>query len=208
MNIEWKLLTGSVLLLLFSLVVDAAMIMGGIYYQDEADDNLAKLKKSIAVLRSQKQQQEDQGHILATIQPQYERLRQQGLVGPEPRMSWVEALKDAEKVLQLPGPIHFKLEPSRPYVPPFPLPTNKDFQLFASRMEVTVGLLHEGDLLEWIEFMEQKQVGLFHFKQCKLQGVGKELQEEQKLKVGINLQGFCVMDWFNLREMEQKIKVK
>lgn len=204
--IEWKLLTSALLVLGLSLLVDVGMIVGGMQYRDEAEEHLDKLHKTIATLQKQKKEMSTQSRILAEIMPRYERLRQRGLVGVESRMGWMESLKEAEQSLKLPAPIRYKLEPARPLVPPFPPPPNSGFQLFSSRMELTLGLLHEGDLFNLIDFLEKKRVGVYHIRQCGLRHQPRDPKEGAATGPGpgVNLQGGCVMEWFSLRETEVK----
>ncbi|MBF0153202.1 MAG: hypothetical protein HQL64_05630 [Magnetococcales bacterium] len=205
-HIEWKMLTGSMVLLLLSVLVDIGVILAGLQYSSDAVDNMDKLNKTIATLQGQKRRQEEQNQLLVVMKPKHEELLRRGVVGQEPRMSWVEAIKEAEQVLRLPSSILFKLEPARLISPP-PVPlAGNDLQLFASHMEITLGLAHEGDLFDFIAFLEKKNVGLFHFKKCKLQAVTNDGQTGQTPRIGVNLQGVCHLEWFTFREAHGKAK--
>ncbi|MBF0427904.1 MAG: hypothetical protein HQL94_03210 [Magnetococcales bacterium] len=198
------MLTRGLMILGFSLLLDVGLITVGWYYNDDAEVSLEELQKKIASLRAQLKKQENQSQILAMMQPKYDALRQLGAIGPEPRLQWVEALHEAETTLKLPTPIRYKLDPIRLYTPPFPLPQGQGFQLYASRMELTLGLVHEGDLFDLMDFLEKKKVGFFQFTQCKLDTMTNEPLEGKKLKAGVNLKGMCLLEWFTFQSMDNK----
>ncbi|MBF0626801.1 MAG: hypothetical protein HQL91_01130 [Magnetococcales bacterium] len=204
-RIEWRLLTRAMVLLLVALVSGIGMILVGWHYLDDANLVLDKLRRSIVALQNNLLQQEEQGRVLAMIQPRYDALRQQGVIGPEPRLQWVESIREAEAALKLPVPIKYKLDPARAYTPGYPVPPSQDYQLFASRMEMTIGMLHEGDLLALIAFLAQKKAGLIQFTQCRMQ---PQSDAKPAGKAGsrfkVNVQATCQVEWFNFRETESK----
>lgn len=198
-NIAWKMLLGNLVVLFFSLLVDGAMIYGGIEYSDESVKKRDNLQATIIKLRSQAKQQEEQSRLLTTVLPKHAALQRMGVLGGEHRMAWVESLKEAEQVLKLPAPIRFKLEPTRLSTLASSMPPSQDLQLFSSSMEVNFGLLHEGDLLDLIAFLEKKSVGLFQVKKCQLQAVATDPAQSTRFKAGVNLQGGCLLEWFSFQ---------
>ncbi|MBF0296789.1 MAG: hypothetical protein HQL96_16515 [Magnetococcales bacterium] len=202
---EWRRLTGSGALLLFSLLVDAGMILGGMAYLEDAEETLAKLRASIATLREQQRRNEGQNRELELLQPGYDRLRALGVPGEEPRMRWVEALHDLERELKLPAPVQYKLEPARPFTGAPVQGGGERMRLFVSPMEITFGMIHEGDLFEMIGVLERKQVGLFRFLRCRMALAGREAGEKA-FRSGVNLTGECGLEWFTIREEEGKGK--
>ncbi|NGZ05940.1 MAG: hypothetical protein G8237_06240 [Magnetococcales bacterium] len=204
--IEWKLLYRSLALLLLALLVGSGIMYGGWDYHMDAENALAKLRSQITALQGQKQQQAQLDQQLNQALPMHETLRQRGVVGTGARLQWVEILKEAEQQLKLPGPIRYKLEAARPVTTPFPLPAMPELQLQASRMELNLGLLHEGDLVALIDFLANKKTGLYHFVMCRLQPTGDPTQESGKLSFEVHIQGLCHLEWFNFREQETQKK--
>ncbi|MBF0181299.1 MAG: hypothetical protein HQM03_14850 [Magnetococcales bacterium] len=202
---EWRRLTGSGALLLLSLMVDAGLILGGMAYLDDAEATLAKLRASIVSMREQQRRTEGQNRELERLQPRYERLRALGVPGEESGMRWVEALLALEKELKLPMPLQYKLEPARPFPGAPARGGDERTQLFVSPMEITFGMVHEGDLFETIGFLERRQAGLFRFLRCRMALAGKEAGE-RAFKTGVNLLGECGLEWFTIREVEGKGK--
>ncbi|MBF0340096.1 MAG: hypothetical protein HQL95_03930 [Magnetococcales bacterium] len=203
-HIEWRLLTRTLVVICLSLVLDVGMIGAGWYYLDDADITLEKLRKSIAALRTQRREHEEQARMLAQVQPGFEELRLKGVVGPEQRLQWVEAVKEIGELLKLPVGLRFKLDPSRPFTPAVSLPVSQDYQLVASHMELQLGMVHEGDLISLLDHLQGRKPGLFHVIGCKLTPLTDFTQDDKGVKAGVNLQGVCQMEWFNFREMENK----
>ncbi|MBF0214606.1 MAG: hypothetical protein HQM00_13760 [Magnetococcales bacterium] len=203
--VEWPLLTRPLVLFSGALLLGIGMVIGAWAYRDDAGTTLEKLRKSIQTLRSQRQQQEEMNRILIDIQPKHEELKQRGVIGAEPRLHWIETIKAAKPALKLPTPIRFKLEPARAYTPEFPLPASPDYQLMASHMELGLGLVHEGDLMSLIEFLEKSKAGLIRFTQCKVTVSNPQKPDANPFsKPQVNLTGTCQLEWFNFRETENR----
>ncbi|MBF0427244.1 MAG: hypothetical protein HQL66_15635 [Magnetococcales bacterium] len=202
--IEWKLLRGGIGLLLLATSLATTMIWGSLDYRAQAEKRIEELEKTITKLRTRKNQDEKLEQILVQLRPRYEEFRKMGSIGEEPRLLWVEAIQDAEKVLKLPAPIRFKLDPPQPFTSAFATPPTQEYLVLSSRMELTLGLLHEGDLLNLIHFLQQKKVGIMHVNRCRIQQA-RPLPEDREIRdVGINLEGSCSLDWLTLRERSRE----
>ena len=76
----------------------------------------------------------------------YERFRNQGFIGVENRLEWIETLRLAAEDLDLPN-LAYSLEPQLAAISPVPSTSaSAEAQLFVSRLELEIGLLHEVDL--------------------------------------------------------------
>lgn len=118
-------------------------------------------------------------------------LREQGFIGAEPRLRWIEDVRAAAAQARLVS-IRYDLEPRR--IEPSADATGS-YQLFASDMKLHMALRHEGDLLAFLWALEARGGGLFEWSACALQrdrdGAEISLQEA-------NLKAECELRWYSL----------
>lgn len=202
-SIKWKILSGTLVLLTLSLIFSVALIWGSMEYQDRMAVRLQELEKNIAKMQTRKKQSAEQEQRLAELRPRFEEFRKMGSIGDEPRLRWVEAVQELDALVKLPVPIRFKLDPPQPFVSSITLPPTQEYMVLSSRMELNFGLLHEEDLANLLNLLQQKKVGIFHVNRCKIQPA-RPLPENQEIReVGVNLEGSCALDWLTLRELSK-----
>ncbi len=98
----------------------------------------------------------------------YERFRNQGFIGKENRLEWIETLRLAAEDLELPN-LTYSLEPQLEVLPPVPSTSSSaDTQVFGSRLELEIGLLHEVDLLRLFDALQARAPGLIKVDRCRL----------------------------------------
>ena len=98
----------------------------------------------------------------------YERFWNRGFIGEENRLEWIETLRLAAEDLELPN-LAYSLEPQLAVVPPVPSSSVKaDAQVFVSKLELEIGLLHEIDLLRLFDALQTRAPGLVKADRCSL----------------------------------------
>jgi hypothetical protein len=132
----------------------------------------------------------DAERILRTDAERFAALREQGFVGPEPRLRWVEDLRAAAAQSGLIA-IRYELEPRRVHPD---LPSGGAYQLFVSPMKLVLDLRHEGDLPRFLARLESRAGGLFDVAACNLRRTrdgGISLEEA-------NVSADCALRWYSL----------
>src|SRR5262245_25902337 len=81
---------------------------------------------------------DDEQNVIATYLPQYQALESEGVIGEELRLNWVEALREAARVIKLPA-LRYELSARDVEEPDIPLPSGA-YKVYASRMRVEAGL--------------------------------------------------------------------
>jgi hypothetical protein len=72
------------------------------------------------------------------------------------------------------------------------------YRMHRSVMKISLGLLHEEDLMRFMHALTERQAGVFTLRECSLQrqGAGKI----ESAKVQPNLQADCSLAWLSLSE--------
>lgn len=126
--------------------------------------------------------------------PEFRQLAAAGLLGEEQRLDWVEALRDVDHALRLPA-LRYSIEAQQAY-PGTSAPTAAPYSLRSSDMTLTLGLLHEGDLIRLFDALRGAQVGLFSVEACALTrattGSAPAAHEAR-------VTGECALRWVTLR---------
>ncbi len=97
-------------------------------------------------------------------QPRFTELLGAGLIGAENRLGWIEAVRQAQAAHHLPS-VSYEIEPQQALRMDSGFEFG-DYQLRASRMQLHLGLVHEGDLFDVLA--DLRNAGLFTAESCKL----------------------------------------
>lgn len=139
---------------------------------------------------------EEEREIRANLQ-QYQALAARGVIGDEKRLDWVDtvtAIKNERRLFN----INYSVEPQRELDYPGFTPGGS-VKFLASRVKMTIQLLHEDDLLNFISDLAQRSKPYVSVRSCDLQreslGGGTTLSPR--------LQANCVFDLITISHGKQ-----
>ena len=132
----------------------------------------------------------DEEQEIKTKTATFQRISARGIVGPEKRLEWVELIGDIRRQRQLLDP-DYEFQPQAALGPPI-----GDFQFVGSPMTVRLPLLHEGDLIGFIDDLQTRAPALVQPRSCAV-----ERQPAQPLRGGpaVNLVATCELQWITVR---------
>lgn len=130
-------------------------------------------------------------HILRTQKTRFLTLRNEGFIGPEPRLRWIEDVREIAERADLVA-VKYQLGARAPA--PHSA-ASASYQLFASPMQLELFLQHEGDLLTFLQHLEGRRGGLFDLTACRLQRSADSNAIEM---AGANLKAECELLWYSL----------
>ena len=99
----------------------------------------------------------------------YLRLKALGIIGDEQRLEWADAMTRIRTQRELPD-LRYRVERQRLLSSVASKPASVDF--FASLMKVDVALLHEGDLLHFLNDLRESGNAYYSVKRCSLLRTG------------------------------------
>lgn len=124
-------------------------------------------------------------------------LQQRGFIGEEQRINWVDALRAASLSLKMFG-VNYQIEAQQPDAAPV-APDAGPYRLHQSVMKINMGLLHEEDVLRFVNALAQQQSGVFSLRECSLQRQGSAKAEN--IRVQPHLQADCSLAWLTISEV-------
>lgn len=177
-----------------------ALIIATLLYS-ATDSRLVKAKQSLqqqngllSQARSRYQTSGAEKDNIVKYLPMYQNLIQQGFVGEEQRVNWIDNLRNINIRYKLFG-VGYDIGAMQDYKPTFPLDAG-NFKLHRSSMKLTLALLHEGDLFTLYHALSQENNPPFMLRDCtinKVVGGGKN-------KFLPNLDSVCEIDWLTVTE--------
>jgi hypothetical protein len=127
----------------------------------------AQLRSQDSALREARERHNRSGQERQAIQeylPAYLSLQQEGVVGAEQRIEWIESLRAANKQAGLFG-VAYQIEARKPFALAGLDNPASNF-LHQTQMKLSFGLVHEGDLMRFLETLDAQKRGLFLIKRC------------------------------------------
>jgi hypothetical protein len=189
---EFSLLRNAMLVFLGTLAVALAAVSASSWQLRHAhfDEAAALLERDGARLRLAHAETEKEE--IRQYQPQFVELRRRGLVGPERRLDWVEAIRQIQEQRRL-LPLSYEIEVQQPYRLETTLPTG-DYALLGSRMVLHMDLLHELDLLNFLA--DLRLTGTFAVQDCVIRRAAGAAPVAGVLAPTLNAD--CTLNWLTL----------
>jgi hypothetical protein len=130
--------------------------------------------------------------------PLYRKLIEDGFIGEERRIEWVDGLRTVHQQNKLFG-INYTINTQEEYKPTFALNVGT-FTLYRSVMKLELAMLHEGDLLTLISELDVQQTTPFIVRDCEITRTGAINTNN----LATNMRANCELDWLTIREPQAK----
>ena len=184
------LLIISVLTLVLGAII--AYVSNGVLIEAQQSKIIADREWSEAhrKLERTKNEQEDlQGYYR-----QYQNLVEQNVIGQERRLDWIETIEKIRNKLNI-FSVKYKLEPQET-LNFETVSTSNSFDLHRSNMTLDFSLLHEGQLLNFLDTLSKEAKGMYLLESCTL----TRNDFVRQLRFIPNLQAECTLGWITLNE--------
>lgn len=191
---EFSLLRNAVLVFLATLALALAAVSVSLWQLRQA--HLAEAAQMLERdgARTRLAHAESEKEEIRLYQPQFVELRRRGLVGPERRLDWVEAIRQIQEQRRL-LPLSYEIEVQQPYRLETALPTG-DYALLGSRMVLQMDLLHELDLLNFLA--DLRVAGMFAVQECSIRRAAGAAASPAPPPMAPNLNAECTLNWLTL----------
>ncbi|MEW5942832.1 MAG: hypothetical protein AB1710_03140 [Pseudomonadota bacterium] len=162
----------------------------------DARERLAKQQSELLEARQRLQKAGEEKAVILRYLPDFLRLQQQGFIGAEQRINWLEALRAANLRVKLFG-VDYRIEAQQPS--PLPVDTGS-YRLRQSPARISLGLLHEEDLMRFIDELSAQQAGIFALRECVMQRRAAAKAGSDRLQP--HLQAECSLAWLTIANDE------
>lgn len=193
---DWLALRYPLLAFAAALLAGAAMV---VFTRQALDQEKLRHTRQEVVLREAQERLQKSGDEKARIlryRASFASLQQRGFVGEEQRINWVDALRAASLKLKMFG-VNYQIEAQQPYDAPLGMDAGQ-YHVHQSLMKISLGLLHEEDLLRFLDTLNEQQAGIFTLRECSMQR--QTAGRVESAKVQPNLQAECSLSWLSISE--------
>lgn len=179
------------------LILILALAAGLIYQIDQslasARRELAQQQSQLREARTRLQKSGLEKDVIVRYLDSYQYLQRLGFVGDEQRLNWLEALRLSNQQAQLFG-IQYQIGAQQAYPYAAELDPGQ-LALHQSLMKLNFRLLHEGDLMKFLDTLAAQRAGFFSVNQCLI----NRLNPDGSARVQPNLGAECEIAWITLK---------
>ncbi|MFL9710862.1 hypothetical protein [Methylobacillus sp. Pita1] len=191
---DWQRLALPLTALLVALVFAVGIVAYAQAYRDEVGQRLQQQQSQLMQARSRLLSSDQERENIIRYLPVYQRLINEGFIGEEHRIEWVDALRNTHQSQRLFG-IKYSIGAQAPYQPGF-VGNTAPFTLYRSIMKLELPLLHEGDLLVLLDGLKRNQSTPFLVRDCTMERSGIAVTTMLAPVASVA----CEIDWLTLRE--------
>lgn len=194
LNIEWSVIRGALGVFSLCVIVSVLLLAGTFHFRNamkrdyEVHDNQFK-----AVSREYFNVDVDE-RIIADHYPKFIELYNEGVIGEEKRLDWIETLEKAKTTLKVPE-LSYQIDTRKRYQPDFPLATGP-YEIYTSGMKLDMGVLHENDLKSLLDSLDRAASGLYSVEKCELSRKHKTIALDPDKA---NLNADCNLLWYSIK---------
>ena len=193
-DIEWSMIRGGLIVLAIALVVSIGMLSASYQFWESTAKSLKGVERQLRTARDKFRTIDEQEATIATYYPQFQELERQGIIGRERRLNWIENLSRADESLKLPKLV-YSIDTQAPFTAEFPL-AGGAYELYVSKMNLTLGLLHGRDLFALLSWLDDDAEGLYSVDRC---GLVRQMDEPGSPKQ-THLTSDCQLLWYTIRK--------
>lgn len=138
-----------------------------------------------------------EARLIEKYYPAVIKLRDDGVLGQEHRLEWVETLQHSGRDLDLPV-LQYKIGKQTEWQ----TEQQNDrwsFRIYYSPMHLEAVLLHEGDLQVLLNNLNQHGLGIYIISSCRLSRLHKEIRQDPMQG---NIGTECELRWINIRQRD------
>lgn len=191
---DWNKLRYPVIFL-GSALIFATLFVG--YAEKRKSETQQAMEQQEMQLSQARQRYQSSGQEKETIikyLPMYRQLIEDGFIGEERRIEWVDGLRTIHQQNKLFG-INYTIATQEEYKPAFALNVGP-FSLHRSVMKLELSMLHEVDLLTLINALDAQQTTPFIVRDCEITRLNVAVPNN----LTPNLRANCELDWLTIRE--------
>ena len=168
-------------------------VAGMVYYTNQlamgAGRDLVQQEAQLKDARTRLHRSGDEKDLIVRYLGSYQQLQKRGFAGEEQRINWLDALRVTNQQADLFG-VDYDIGTQKPYS--FAASLNPgQVQLRESVMKLRFRLLHEEDLLRFLDLLGRQGAGIYTVDQCTL----RRLETRGVIRYQPNLSAECELAW-------------
>lgn len=193
-EVDWTVLRRAIVALGIALAVGGMLLGGSYWFGTTGEQQYQQQRRKLMDTRRRFLSIDEEKRVIDAYYPRFQELEEAGIIEREFRLNWLEALRDSVAVVKLPS-LRYEIASRESFTPDFPIETGL-YRVYVSRMRITAGLLHEGDLLALLHELELNARGMFTVGGCTLRRLNELFESDP---TNANLDADCELQWLTVR---------
>jgi len=191
-DLDWTHLRQGLLAPALLLLAGAVVWGATTAYEARATATLQAELQSLASLEAERNELTERREARRRFAQLFQQLSVNGVVGPEQRLAWIQATRDAGRELQLPY-LRYNTSPQRPFEAAWLVP-GLTAPVLVSQMDLQLGLVHELDLSRLLARLREAP-GLLQVESCSLEMLSADAAPQADKA---NLTGGCKLNLYSM----------
>jgi len=193
-NIDWSIIRGSLISLIISLIVSGGLVGGSYLFAQKMNKEYLRNNAQFKAISLRYLAIDEEEGLISDYYPQFVKLYEKGVIGKERRLDWIEILRDAGNEIKV-HTLNFKIDSQNIYVPEYAINLGH-FKLYSSKMSLDMQLLHEGDLFNFFQYLDEGANGIYGVSSCNFTGKSVEISDDPTVA---NIEAKCDLDWYTIK---------
>lgn len=192
---DWPYVRRYTIIPLASAMLALIVLIAAIWWQERQTELHSQLTANQLVVQEDYKALVDRRRIVARYHQRYQQFSELGFVGMESRLDWIETLRESSLELTLPR-VSYMIEPQLTAIAPVEsILAGDDIVVHVSKLDLEMNLVHELDLLRFIDELQQKAPGLIKVDHCNLTW---QADREQTLTADQNILASCSVEIYSV----------
>lgn len=199
-NSDFRILRWNIIALSIAIVASGMLLYASDHFAKNAAQNSRLAMKMINDARSRLNSALQDRDNFATYTSEYAALEDQKILGDDHRLDWIEGLDNLNQQ-NLVMDFTYTIAPQAIYTPE-PFIDSGNFEIHYSEMKLQLELLHEGQLLNFLNAMNEQIDGFYQLESCSLNRQNSLTdinQEPLAPEVETNIMAECSGGWITLK---------
>ena len=191
---DLKRLRWNLLLLVISAIAGGTAMIAAQRFMKAAHQDEQRAQTQQSEVRNRLARARDEERDLRSKFERYRDLDAHGLIGQEHRLDWIEQIRKIKQARRLID-LRYELMPQQPLDPALLPGGGSAFEFMSSTMHLQMQLLHEEDLLNFLNDLRANVTAFVRVRSCNVDRTAPDTGGP-----AAQLRADCLLDWITLRE--------
>ncbi len=201
-NTDFRLIRWNVTVLAISVVLSIFIFYLSDQFAEHAQNESRLAQKQINDARNSLSTALQDKETLAAYFSDYTILEEDKIIGDDHRLDWMEGL-DKLRQQNIVIDFNYSISPQISYIPQ-PAIDSGSYEIHYSEMRLQFDLLHEGQLLRFLNELQKQVKGHFQLENCAMHRADTNVDNSEEdvnhtLESRVNLKGECKGGWITLK---------
>lgn len=186
-------------LMLMAVMLSIILIGSSYLYWQSVSEEKRSVESAYLLISNKYETARERKRLIDQFDERFAELTKVGIIGMEQRLSWITVI-DSEVRRNKVSYVKYKINKQEVVQDKALITKYPGIDIFVSKMDLNMQLLHEGDLFRLMNALENKAKGLFDITSCKITRntqSGSLLIEHSGTDK--NFKADCVLNWYTFR---------